>query len=1494
MRKVTKILGKIIASIILIIIILPLTCSILLTIEPVQSFAVRRAADLASAYLGTEVEVKSARLNFFTTFELGGVEVEDFQDKKMISIESLELDISALSILKGKISLDGVEASGVELNVREVEPNVLNITQVLELLLKSDNENQTAVELQNIRLNNMNISYERLIKSKPESGIDLTDIHLESIYAHIASINSDQGVTSIDVAFLSGRERSGFKISNFNSLITIAMGAVELNKFNFETPNSSLHIPFMSLSAESWEKYKDFASAVDLDGKVQNSTIAMQDIAYFMPALKGNTFALRNITTELKGTLNDIKTDISSLRFAENGSIKGTVGVLGLPDINNAEVVANVDLLKFTSQDVEEVIRNFNISELPSNTRNLLSRAGIINITGRVEGTMERLAIDSKIESTPGGAQYQGTLGFVGKGITTNGVLSLNKMNIGTLLARSDIGEVTLQTKLNGTLNGKYIEAATKGKIDGAYYNAYNYSNIDFDAKYSNNKLKAEVISHDKNLDFELSGSANLAAATRTYSANLRLAKADLTKLNFNRKDSISKISGSMKLDLTGNDIENLSGKVLLRNLSYTKNEETLTSASASIKGNNTLHDKNTIIDTEWFYVSFNSKNSYKETMDYLKDGLHRYLPILYANDIKKAKSGETIDISNNYSTLKIVIKDFSPISENILDGFTVADSTTFKAVINPYDDKLSMRLTSKYIEYKKSMAATDLNININNNRDSLSLYTVAKNIYLGLTSFSSFSLMAGARNNNLEFSAGIRDTVNKTTATLGAHVMFDSLKRAHIQFLPSQFKRKDNNWFIHSKGIVASKERIDIDNFSIRNKDQSLDINGTLSKSESDTVSLKLKDYNIGLLSALVSQMGYNIDGVSNGYITATSALNEPRIEANVDIDSARANQFMAPPLKLHAAWNATQNIVGVSLTMPEKQDTVVKGYYKPSDRTYFAHFKTDSLNAGLIDPILSTTITGTRGYAKADVKFYGAGQRVNAVGVADLTDVSTKIIFTNVRYKTKNTHIDIKDNMVTCKNCEVFDKDGNSGLLTLDLNLDRTTNVKYNMRMTPKDMLVLNTTLKDNELFYGTLYASGVATIKGDKRIIDMNLTGESSGNSSFCMPLQWQSTVAKTDFIEFSKKEQLSQLSAQDRNYRRNMLDQRLKRSNTSSSSLNVNLSLHATPDVDFSIVIDPVVGDIIRARGDGRFNMQIRPSENVFEMYGDYAITEGSYDFMLLNPIIKKFIVEPGTSSMQWSGDPINPTLNIDVKYKTKTSLEPLLSSTAADNNSSRSVPVDCIIHLRDRLMQPAVSFDIDVPTASLEQQAVIANSLVDQETISRQFFYLMFANSFIPINSNLSNEFSSTASVANGFDLLTNQLSNWLSSSNLNWVIRYRPQSELTSDEIDLGFSRGLIDNRLLIEVEGNYLADNKTAINQKSASNFMGEAYITWLIDKAGTLKLKGFTQTIDDYDENQGMQETGVGVYYQESFDKWKDLPSQIKERFKSEKNLEEDITSP
>ena len=345
-----------------------------------------------------------------------------------------------------------------------------------------------------------------------------------------------------------------------------------------------------------------------------------------------------------------------------------------------------------------------------------------------------------------------------------------------------------------------------------------------------------------------------------------------------------------------------------------------------------------------------------------------------------------------------------------------------------------------------------------------------------------------------------------------------------------------------------------------------------------------------------------------------------------------------------------------------------------------------------------------------------------------------------------------------------------------------------------------------------------------------------------------------------------------------------ERKMRPVNTLGSMMDIDMTFNVLPNTEIQLVIDPTVGDIIKAKGNGQLTMHVVPKANIFEMRGDYTISEGTYLFTLQNIWNKKFTVVPA-SSIHWTGDPLGAMLNIDAVYSTKASLKPLIGNSMQGIDTSRAVPVDCYIKLTDELMSPTVTFDVQVPNVAPEIQTVIQSALNDQQAIATQMFWLLAANTFAAEDTGAM---GATLTATTGFELLSNQLSNWLSGDNYNIVLRYRPRTELTGDEVDVGFSKGWLDNRLIVELEGGYLSDASVQSRQ-NASNFVGEAFITWLIDPDGTLRFKGFTQTIDRYGENQGMQETGIGLYYSESFNTFSDLAKSLRNKFNNKERREE-----
>ena len=604
-------------------------------------------------------------------------------------------------------------------------------------------------------------------------------------------------------------------------------------------------------------------------------------------------------------------------------------------------------------------------------------------------------------------------------------------------------------------------------------------------------------------------------------------------------------------------------------------------------------------------------------------------------------------------------------------------------------------------------------------------------------------------------------------------------------------------------------------------------------------------------------------------------------RTDARIEMDSVTVSGVGIPNLLLTSQWDFGRSRASLDITTRNEGKRVVQGYFAPSQLRYYARMQTEGVNMNLLDPLLSGVISNTDGVASVDLTLSGERRDAELQGEIVVDSLATTIDYTKCRYSAPKAVVKVKNNRLQSEGVPVFDKNGRQGTMSLDVSLAHLSNIEYNIGVQIENMEVLNTTERDNPMFYGNIFATGTGSVRGDKAGVKMDFVARSDDRTKFYMPLTDNSEISSADFVTFATKD------SDTTSYlvrKKLMFENRQKRRTSGGDAMEITMALDVQPNAEVQLVIDPTVGDVIKATGEGQLNLRIDPKADIFEMYGDYTIKKGSYLFTLQNIVNKWFEIEPG-STIQWTGEPLDALLNIDAVYKLKASLQPLLEGSLTESNrSTRAVPVECMIHLTDRLTQPTVTFDIVVPSADSEVQSLIASALATPESKSQQFLYLIIANSFISESTNsMSSSMGASATAATGFEMLSNQFSNWLSNDDYKIVLRYRPRTEQMSDEVDFGFSKGLVDNRLLIEVEGNYIVDKTQVVN--ASSNFTGEAYLTWLIDRAGTLRLKGFTHTIDRFDENQGLQETGVGIYFKEDFNNAKDLRQRLKNRFKRER---------
>lgn len=154
--------------------------------------------------------------------------------------------------------------------------------------------------------------------------------------------------------------------------------------------------------------------------------------------------------------------------------------------------------------------------------------------------------------------------------------------------------------------------------------------------------------------------------------------------------------------------------------------------------------------------------------------------------------------------------------------------------------------------------------------------------------------------------------------------------------------------------------------------------------------------------------------------------------------------------------------------------------------------------------------------------------------------------------------------------------------------MSLQHLSNISYDVRVAPQQMLVLDTGPDDNDVFYGKVYATGSARISGDKGAVRMDITAATDGNSSFVLPLSSKSNISNADFVRFVQPEKTDTL---DNVARKKLLFERKHRQRADAASqMNITMALNVRPDAEVEIDVE---GNTVKGRGEGTLNLEINP-------------------------------------------------------------------------------------------------------------------------------------------------------------------------------------------------------------------------------------------------------------------------------------------------------------
>jgi hypothetical protein len=1052
-------------------------------------------------------------------------------------------------------------------------------------------------------------------------------------------------------------------------------------------------------------------------------------------------------------------------------------------------------------------------------------------------------------------------------------------LDVGRIIGNDMIGPVSISTGLSARLEERIAVDVDSLRIERLNFNGYNYSDIQARGKYDVLSMNGTVISKDPNLNFIFQGgyAKSEKSQNTVYMFNASVGHADLHATNFDKRgESIVQFRTNANFTRTrrGNLLGRIDiGNIMLENKAgrYEIGDVILTSHSSDNKYTARLNSK----------FAGGQYSGSASLLDFIKDlkgvTIDKEIPALAADSSYKWNG-------NSYD-LNFVCHDIQNILAFAAPGLYVENGTSLSAKINEKGE-FKADINSGRFAFKRNYLK-GFNMTLDNSGNSLNGVLSCNEISAASVIMNDNLLQLHANDNHI--GAGFSFDNHGDSETRGEFIVSGDVSRDDdrrifdIRIMPSSLHYNSREWNIQPSTIRIEDNSINIDSFGAISGEQSISLHGGASGDSGDVLSLYLERFDISILNALLPT-NLGIKGAVTGTASLTSPISDKEINVDLISDSSYVANLPLGVLEVGMTWNEDEECFDFHTRndLMGTRSIDVNGKLSPKAKTLYAGASFDNFNVGYAQPFLKEIFSEMNGSLSGNIAMSGPLDMLK-ISSSDtrLDNVTLKVGYTGVPYTaTGPFHIDEKG--VYFDNISIRDRHDGRGTVNGSIDYDHFRDISFDTHIRAEEIEAVNLKEKENDYFYGNIFASGDISITGPINSILMEVDAATAKNGNLHIPIISSYTSSKgTNLLKFKEMDTFDYVDPYE------IFVQRTATANASENEFVVKIKVNADQNTEAFVEIDKSSGNVLTGRGNGQLTLEA--SDELFNINGDYTIDSGNYKFAAAGLVNRDFLIQQG-SSIRFGGEILNSTLDINAIYRTKASLSTLISDTTSVTN--RRV-VDCGISIKDKISNPQLSFSIEIPDLDPTIKSRVESALSTEDKVQKQFLSLILSNNFIPdeqsgIVNNSSSLYSSVT------EMMANQINNIFQKLDipLDLGLKYQP-NDRGNDIFDVAVSTQLFNNRVV--VNGNI--GNKQYSSGSSQNDVVGDIDIEIKLDRSGSFRLNLFSHSADQYTNYlDNSQRNGVGVTYQTEFNTFRQFFRNIfssKEKRQAAKIAEEQARS-
>lgn len=1426
---------------------------VLLNIPAVQSFVGTQIADIIANKLNTKVSVGRVDLGLLNRFIIDDLKINDQANKPLLKATRLSVKISFTELAKGNISINSAQIFGLDANIYRPTANAdTNLQFVIDSLASKDTtkaKKPINLDIASLVIRHGKIRYNQL--DSPDYRLtSLKHVSLSDISAHIILNRLTNDSINLNIKKLAFKEKAGLQLVDFKLRAIANRHKADITTLSIALPNSTLSLQNLHATYDATGD-KLVLPSLQYEGELAKSNIYLPDLASIVEKLNSIDKTVE-LSAAISGTGTSAKLKYLTLSTDNKATLLSMNGFMS-NGLDNPKWIANIDRLTIAHHTLSDVYKALNDGKsVPA----ILDNLGDIAFSGTLGGKKNEISANGDISTEAGTMQIVG--GKENKHLSLN--VSTNDFNLAKMLDNDHFGTLSTDIKLTASMGKKIDHATAVGKIDKLTYNGYLYHDINIDALLDAAAINGKIAINDDNIRL----AANGTFSTDLHRANITANIADFRPkaLNISSKWNDANFAANIVANYSGSDVDNINGEVVVNNLCMTSSTDNYTIDHISLLSQNRDNRHTITLNSDFANVALTGQFRIADLVQHAENLIAEKLPsIQQLTPIKTRKTADSRMLFYADITSAEPLKHFLGLQLDIVKPIRI------DGYLNSLLSKLNIQATAPQIAYN-GQEYSDISLDVASPEDAFKTTIKAKKL-LGSGKRAEYQIDATAADNRVAASLKF-DNHSKLhlQGNMNANAQFYKNKNGEMQavvnVMPSEMLVDNTNWDIKNSTITYTPKHVSIDNFAIEHGDQHIHINGLATASNTDSVSIDLKDVDVAYILNLVNFHSVEFGGKASGKASVAGIFATPKANANLQVKEFTFEEGRMGTLYANVAWNNDEGQIDIDATAKDEdgRHTDIQGYVSPKRNYIDLGIAAHNTRTEFMLSFCSSFIDKCNAKANGKVRLWGP---LNAIELTGSLDVNGNIHVSslNTDYALSNAHVELKEGEIVLSNDTIIDRKGNIGIVNGSLYHTHLSRLTYNIDIDANNLLSYNFDGSDGSTFYGTAYATGHCNIRGRSGEVVMDIDVTPNAGSIVTYNTSSPDAIQTQEFIRWADRDTLNLIGTD--------ISKKLKIDQLADipSDIRLNFLVHTQPTATLRLIMDQASGDYIDLRGSGVIRATYY-NKGAFELYGNYLVESGTYKLTIQNALHKDFEFLPG-GTIAFGGNPYDAVLNLKAMYPVNSvSLSDLQLGKSFTSNNIR---INCLMNITGTPNQPKVDFGLDMPTVSSDAKQMIYSLINSEEEMNQQVIYLLAVGRFYSQGNNNANADGTAAQSQTSLamqSILSGQISQQINSllgsviNNNNWNFGANISTGdegWNNAEYEGILSGRLLNNRLLFNGQFGY-RDNANA-----TTSFIGDFDLRYLLYPNGNLAVRVYNQSNDRYFTRNSLTTQGLGFILKKDF---------------------------